>query len=190
MYRRAVSHLSRKIHVVSKQQHTIQQQVASGCRSFSAGIIHFQHGGEVGPLTTPSNDHECFIKFEEIPMSQVIEKLNIKKEEPIKQPINKQFELKKEKTIGVVTFNRPDKMNSLSPLAADQFKQLFASETIQNNPRLAALILTGAPPPLNEDGTPKVHAAFSAGGDYDFLLERADDTPFNNAGRMARFYDW
>ncbi|EFC39505.1 Enoyl-CoA hydratase [Naegleria gruberi] len=92
------------------------------------------------------------------------------------------------KTIGVITINRPEKMNSLCPETAVQFKALMESSRITNNNRLAAIILTGAPPAPDSEGKMN-HPAFSAGGDYDFLLERIDDTPFNNANRMSQFYD-
>lgn len=159
-------------------------------------------------IPIPQNNHtdpSQYVLFEEIPLQECIAMLE--RDDPkraAEQKANKiehlsssqhrgEFSAKQTKTIGVVTINRPEKMNSLCPETAVQFKALFESEKIQGNRNLAAVVLMGAPPPppiQMEDGSVKqVHAAFSAGGDYDFLLERTDDTPFNNAVRMSKFYD-
>ncbi|KAL9645355.1 hypothetical protein ABK040_002554 [Willaertia magna] len=88
----------------------------------------------------------------------------------------------KNNKIAILTFNRPDKMNALCPETAKQFKQIF-NEKIQNNKEIGALVLTGASNPTN----PK-KAAFSAGGDFNFLWDRANDQPGNNAKEMLAFY--
>jgi len=81
--------------------------------------------------------------------------------------------------IGIVTLNNPTKMNCLHEPLAQEFQQLFQSSEIANNPDLAAVVLTG-----------EGKQAFSAGGDFDFLLARCEDTPYNNAKMMSRFYNY
>ncbi|KAF0981358.1 hypothetical protein FDP41_012618 [Naegleria fowleri] len=112
---------------------------------------------------------EKFVLFEEIPLSQIAPNLTTSNTAST--------------TIGLVTINKPDKMNALCPKTAIQFRELFESDQICNNKNLGCLVLTGAK--SNTQGK----SAFSAGGDFDFLLERCNDQPFNNSARMLQFYN-
>ena len=117
-----------------------------------------------------SSDQEQFVVFEEVPLSQIAPKFTT--------PFNQ------ETTIGIVTINKPEKMNALCVKTAQQFRDLFTSDKIMKNKNLGCIVLTGAP-----SKTPGVKSAFSAGGDFDFLLERCNDQPYNNSGRMIQFYN-
>lgn len=79
--------------------------------------------------------------------------------------------------IGVITFNRPDKMNALTEEMAHMFVQLFEREIVPQQADLRAIVLQGAG-----------DKAFSAGGDFDFLLERTRVKPYENSRRMQQFY--
>ncbi|EFC45262.1 predicted protein [Naegleria gruberi] len=120
--------------------------------------------------SSSSSDQEQFIVFEEVPLSQIAPKFTT--------PFNQ------ETTIGIVTINKPEKMNALCVKTAQQFRDLFTSDKIMKNKNLGCIVLTGAP-----SKTPGVKSAFSAGGDFDFLLERCNDQPYNNSGRMIQFYN-
>lgn len=77
------------------------------------------------------------------------------------------------KTVAVVTLNCPSKLNALSESLGAALGAAFASL----DPRLVhAVVLTGA------------GAAFSAGGDFDFLRARAKAPPAANVATMVSFY--
>jgi enoyl-CoA hydratase/carnithine racemase len=80
-----------------------------------------------------------------------------------------------DKYIGVVSFNRPQQLNALTADLAQEFSQLVTS--IAEDKQIGAIVLTG-----------EGDKAFSAGGDFDYLLERANDTPYNNTQEMLKFY--
>jgi enoyl-CoA hydratase len=77
-------------------------------------------------------------------------------------------------TLATLTLNDPDRRNALTVAMGEAFEASVAA--LQTLDDLRAVVLTGAPP------------AFSAGGDLDFLLARADDRPESNAREMRAFY--
>lgn len=76
--------------------------------------------------------------------------------------------------VAVLTLNRPHALNALTEQMSVQF--LAAVHKICDDADVSALVLRG-------EGR-----AFSAGGDYDFLLERTRDQPTLNAERMKTLY--
>ncbi len=77
-------------------------------------------------------------------------------------------------TLAVITLNDPDRRNALTVAMGEEFEASVAALGALGD--LRAVVLTGASP------------AFSAGGDLDFLLARAEDRPDNNAREMRAFY--
>eukprot|EP01133_Synstelium_polycarpum_P012359 gene12359-14499_t len=77
--------------------------------------------------------------------------------------------------VSILKLNKPNQLNALTFEMGQEFKrcvdQLAADKTLR------CLILTGA------------GKAFSAGGDLNFLMERAHSTPIDNAETMERFYN-
>eukprot|EP01111_Echinosteliopsis_oligospora_P014771 TRINITY_DN5657_c0_g1_i1.p1 TRINITY_DN5657_c0_g1~~TRINITY_DN5657_c0_g1_i1.p1 ORF type:complete len:309 (-),score=77.67 TRINITY_DN5657_c0_g1_i1:71-997(-) len=80
------------------------------------------------------------------------------------------------KHIGIVSFNRQKQLNAIDSTSAKEFSDLITNH-IAKDSSVAALVLTG-----------EGDKAFSAGGDYDFLLERCRDKPYNNTQQMLSFY--
>ncbi len=77
--------------------------------------------------------------------------------------------------VGVLTLNVPEKLNALSVAVGEAFQQQVA--LIAQNKELRALVVTGA------------GAAFSAGGDLQFLDERSKSSAVENSAEMLRYYD-
>jgi enoyl-CoA hydratase len=77
--------------------------------------------------------------------------------------------------IGILTLTIPQKLNALSVAVGEAFQEQVSE--IAKNSKLRALILTG-------EGS-----AFSAGGDLQFLDDRASSTPSENSAEMLRYYD-
>ena len=65
-----------------------------------------------------------------------------------------------EDNVGIITLNRPDKLNAVSWELAEELAALFRS--LQDNDEVRAIVLTGA------------GRAFCAGGDVDFLTGDSD----------------
>jgi enoyl-CoA hydratase len=80
--------------------------------------------------------------------------------------------------IALVVLDDPARRNAMTEAMADRFAE--AMGTLGTDPRLRAVVVTGAPP------------AFSAGGDLDMLAEhahRARDEDLDTVPAMRRFYD-
>jgi len=148
--------LSRSASVLAKRSKLISSS-SSLIRSFSTN-------------QSTRSGHGHYVVFEEIPLSEIH---NVPK-----------FSQTPATTIGVVTINKPEKMNALCPETAKQFRELFLSDKILKNPNLGAIVLTGA-----SSKSANMKSAFSAGGDFDFLLDRCNDVPFNNSLKMLDFYN-
>eukprot|EP00761_Pharyngomonas_kirbyi_P014595 gb/GECH01014625.1/.p1 GENE.gb/GECH01014625.1/~~gb/GECH01014625.1/.p1 ORF type:complete len:297 (+),score=78.08 gb/GECH01014625.1/:1-891(+) len=80
----------------------------------------------------------------------------------------------KNDSIAILTLDRPEKLNALTVPMKNDFENAISE--IRNDSSIRAVVLTGA------------GKAFSAGGDLDFLTERSNDTPYNNALAMRDFY--
>lgn len=76
--------------------------------------------------------------------------------------------------VHLVRLNRPDKLNSLTVEVGEQFEAVVGE--LKQTKGLRAVVLTG-------EGR-----AFSAGGDLQFLLDRAEHNVQDNAAEMLRFY--
>ncbi|PRP83787.1 hypothetical protein PROFUN_08985 [Planoprotostelium fungivorum] len=76
--------------------------------------------------------------------------------------------------IAIIRLNQPETLNALTEKMGDTFLGCIADLNRRSDVRCA--VLTGA------------GKAFSAGGDLQFLLDRAADTPQNNAELMRKFY--
>ncbi|EGC31362.1 hypothetical protein DICPUDRAFT_57755 [Dictyostelium purpureum] len=76
--------------------------------------------------------------------------------------------------IKILKLNKPKALNALSFEMGEDFKKSVAS--LENDKSLKCLVLTGA------------DKAFSAGGDLNFLMDRARDQPINNQIIMEKFY--
>jgi enoyl-CoA hydratase/carnithine racemase len=85
--------------------------------------------------------------------------------------------LKNGKSVAVVSFNRPKQLNALDSALAKEFREIIGNN-IAKDDSIGALVLTG-----------EGDKAFSAGGDYEFLLERCRDQPYNNTQQMLKFYE-
>lgn len=86
-----------------------------------------------------------------------------------------------DKKVAVITLNDPSKLNALTADMGDRFAEVIrelsgeaGGESCKN---LGAVVLTGS------------GRAFSAGGDLNFLRDRANDTPVRNSVVMRRFYE-
>jgi len=77
------------------------------------------------------------------------------------------------KTIAVVSLSRPEQLNAMNVEMGHEFKQML--NELPHTVR--CVVLTGK------------GKAFSAGGDIQFLEDRARDTPHHNTQEMLRFYD-
>jgi len=77
--------------------------------------------------------------------------------------------------VAVLTLNDPPRLNALTVDMGVQFQEVLRHRIDWAQAR--ALVITGA------------GRAFSAGGDLQFLRERAADTPNRNAALMRAFYD-
>jgi enoyl-CoA hydratase/carnithine racemase len=80
--------------------------------------------------------------------------------------------------VAIITLNDPKRLNALNAKMGDEFGDIINS--LSEGPDtedLAAVVLTG-------EGR-----AFSAGGDLQFLKDRAADTPSRNSIIMRRFYE-
>jgi len=86
--------------------------------------------------------------------------------------------LKNGKSIGIISFNRPEQLNALNTDLALQFADLVGNHAA-NSESLAAVVLTG-----------EGDKAFSAGGDLEFLLDRCNDKPHSNTQHMIAFYNY
>ncbi|KYQ89331.1 enoyl-CoA hydratase [Tieghemostelium lacteum] len=78
--------------------------------------------------------------------------------------------------VQIMKLNKPSAMNALNWEMGDDFKRLVAE--LEQDSTLRALVLTGAG-----------DRAFSAGGDLQFLRERVNETPDQNAKIMEKFYN-
>lgn len=77
--------------------------------------------------------------------------------------------------VAVVSLNRKATLNSLTPAVGNELEALL--RTLPDDKRIRALIITGS------------GRAFSAGGDYEWLSQRAQDTISSNRRIMRAFYD-
>jgi enoyl-CoA hydratase len=77
--------------------------------------------------------------------------------------------------VAILTLNDPKRKNALTVEMGEQF--LEAVGQIREDTRLRAVVLRGA------------GDAFSAGGDFRFLLDRTNDSPVQNSAEMRKFYD-
>ena len=78
--------------------------------------------------------------------------------------------------VAVITLNQPDKMNAMTVGMGVAFEAAVAKLCTEPPAVLKACVLTGA------------GRAFSAGGDLQFLMDRHNDAPTNNARIMRDFY--
>ena len=78
--------------------------------------------------------------------------------------------------VAVITLNQPDKMNAMTVGMGVAFEAAVAKLCSEPPDLLKACVLTGA------------GRAFSAGGDLQFLMDRHNDAPTNNARIMRDFY--
>lgn len=90
------------------------------------------------------------------------------------------FERPGDGKVGLITLNDEKRLNALNADMGDQFSKIVRE--IQGREGdctdgLGAIVLTGS------------GRAFSAGGDLQFLKDRASDTPSRNAVIMRRFYE-
>ncbi len=81
---------------------------------------------------------------------------------------------RKEGTIGVLTLDRPEKLNAMSPEMGREVAELVTH--LERDSSLRILVITGA------------GKAFSAGGDLDLILENSQRRPDENTADMLRFY--
>jgi len=77
--------------------------------------------------------------------------------------------------VAILTLNEPTRKNALTVAMGEQFTD--AVTQIRQDARLRAVVLRGA------------GDAFSAGGDFQFLLERTQKSPVENSAEMRQFYD-
>lgn len=80
----------------------------------------------------------------------------------------------KQNTIGILTFNQPDKLNALDEEMAKRFSQVL--EEIKKDSSLRVLILTGA------------GRAFSSGGNLDMITAKFSKTAEVNKNELIQFY--
>lgn len=86
--------------------------------------------------------------------------------------------LEVEDGVARITLNNPSKMNALSCEMGEQFEALVHRLSHSDAAKeIHAAVVTGA------------GAAFSAGGDLQFLEDRHNDSPSRNAPIMRRFYE-
>ncbi|CAK4656682.1 unnamed protein product [Aphanomyces euteiches] len=83
--------------------------------------------------------------------------------------------LEKRGQIGILRLNDPNRLNALTADMGDRVQELVR-EITENAHECRAIVLTG-------EGR-----AFSAGGDLEFLQERAKDTTSRNVVTMRKFY--
>ncbi|OQR99551.1 hypothetical protein THRCLA_06462 [Thraustotheca clavata] len=83
--------------------------------------------------------------------------------------------LEKQGKIGILRLNDPNRLNALTADMGDRVEELV-KEISDRADEFAAIVLTG-------EGR-----AFSAGGDLEFLTQRAIDTPTRNSITMRKFY--
>ncbi|CAK5019035.1 unnamed protein product [Aphanomyces euteiches] len=83
--------------------------------------------------------------------------------------------LEKRGQIGILRLNDPNRLNALTADMGDRVQELVR-EITENAHEYRAIVLTG-------EGR-----AFSAGGDLEFLQERAKDTTSRNVVTMRKFY--
>lgn len=76
--------------------------------------------------------------------------------------------------IALIQFHRPEKMNAMNIEMGEAFEH--AVQDLSKDETLRAVVISGS------------GKAFSAGGDYDFLLARASVSPAENAREMRAFY--
>ncbi len=76
--------------------------------------------------------------------------------------------------IGKIILNNPDELNAMTPEMADELAALIPQ--INQNQDLRIVIVTGA------------GRAFSAGGNLQFILDHANETPQTNKKEMIAFY--
>lgn len=77
--------------------------------------------------------------------------------------------------VAIVQLKRKATLNSLTPAVGAELQALV--DPLINDTRVRALVITGSGP------------AFSAGGDYDWLSQRARDSQLNNREIMQEFYN-
>lgn len=82
--------------------------------------------------------------------------------------------LDKTSPVGRITFNRPEKRNSMTPQMGDEVAR--AVEEINADPSIRAVIVTGA------------GQVFSSGGDLDMILELRKVDPGESRAFMDRYY--
>jgi enoyl-CoA hydratase/carnithine racemase len=82
---------------------------------------------------------------------------------------------------GVLTLHDPSRLNAMSVTMGECFEsiinQICARDLADGHNKLRAVILTGS------------GKAFSAGGDLEWIQQRATDTALNNSTQMRRFYE-
>jgi len=77
----------------------------------------------------------------------------------------------------IITLNDAPRLNALTAAMGDTFNAVIDDLCSRGCQGVGAVVLTGS------------GRAFSAGGDLEFLRERAADTPLRNSIVMRRFYD-
>ncbi|KAH9190501.1 hypothetical protein AeNC1_007522 [Aphanomyces euteiches] len=89
--------------------------------------------------------------------------------------VSESVTLEKRGQIGILRLNDPNRLNALTADMGDRVQELVR-EITENAHECRAIVLTG-------EGR-----AFSAGGDLEFLQERAKDTTSRNVVTMRKFY--
>jgi len=87
--------------------------------------------------------------------------------------VYKTIMVEKKDKVAIITFNRPDKMNSITPQMQDEF--IAALDELEADPGVVVVILTGA------------GRAFSSGFDLSIMKDTPDAVRFDDIPRLIAF---